>query len=171
MRKPLLLSIMLLLFSFSYAQTVEQQIDSATKVYKDSITKLVADTTGLSWKTVYNDAKEGITGLAKALKVPADHVYKILVKQQIIKAITEFIGWFCIPLVLSIIGYRISRKYKFFTEETIKESEGASAFLGGIAAGVPLLFLFFGCDWSIIIGGLINPEYGAIQDIWKFVKH
>lgn len=41
----------------------------------------VVDTSKLSAKMVYDDAKEGIKGLAKALKAPAEHVYSVLIKQ------------------------------------------------------------------------------------------
>lgn len=44
-----------------------------------------ADSTSITFTKVYNDVKEGINGLAIALKEPAEHVYKIFVKQQLIE--------------------------------------------------------------------------------------
>ena len=52
-------------------------VDSTKKTVKESITSV---DTSSNFKMLYQDVKEGLSGLATGLKVGVEHVYTILVK-------------------------------------------------------------------------------------------
>lgn len=147
--------------STSYAQdTLEMNGKTYTSV----------DTTALTAREVYTDAKEGIAGLAKALKAPAEHVYTILVKQQIVNAIVNFL----IPLVMFIFAVWGIRRY-YLTPKDRRWSGGdgiSSQDVFNITVwclGIAAITLLCANLPSIVLG-FVNPEYGAIKDIFEFVK-
>ena len=123
------------------------------------------DTTSVTFTQVYNDVKEGITDLAIALKIPAEHVYGVLVKQQIINSITHslFPLGALILICLFIILYRRGTK---------KEWEDNKDKAWSIITGIFLLIFIIASitALSYIVQGFANPEYGAIKEIITFVK-
>lgn len=84
MKKVIILFITVLIFGIT---AMAQDSQSAKK-----------DTSSLSWSKVYNNAKDGLKGLASALKVGTEHVWEILVKQQLAEAIT----WTIVDIILLI---------------------------------------------------------------------
>jgi len=146
----------------------------------------VPDTAKLTIQKVYSDVKAGVAGLAQALKVPAEHVYKIIVIQQTTKAISLLII-VLIFLVFSFIGYKITKEtYKghlllcnigkdpnYYVDTDIDRTPKGilSVILGAISI---VLFssgiFFFANNFTDIITGFINPEYGALKDIVSFIK-
>lgn len=123
------------------------------------------DTTSVTFTQVYNDVKEGITDLAIALKIPAEHVYGVLVKQQIVNSITHslFPLGALILICLFIILYRRGTK---------KEWEDNKDKAWSIITGIFLLIFIIASITvlSYIVQGFANPEYGAIKEIITFVK-
>ena len=123
------------------------------------------DTTSVTFTQVYNDVKEGITDLAIALKIPAEHVYGVLVKQQIINSIIHslFPLGALILICLFIILYRRGTK---------KEWEDNKDKAWSIITGIFLLIFIIAsiAALSYIVQGFANPEYGAIKEIITFVK-
>lgn len=177
--KKLLIITTLFLSLTSYAQEktplektidgVKETVDTLRKDIKEAAVAI--DTSSVS-KMVYRDAKEAIIGLASALKVGAEHVYEVLVKQQVVKAIVELIAYFFLPLILSILlTYFIVHKWKFFTKEILNESEGLSGFFGIIVLLVLYALVVFLPNWTTIITGFVNPEYGAMNDIMNWVNN
>jgi len=71
-------------------------VDSTKKTVKESITSV---DTSSNFKMLYQDVKEGLSGLATGLKVGVEHVYIVLVKQQIVNSIT----WVIIYLLFIFI--------------------------------------------------------------------
>lgn len=131
------------------------------------------DTTAVTFTQVYKDVKEGITSLALALKVPAEHVYQVLIKQQIVKA------WMGILVaVFMFLLIFICIKFAFNIEDwdngTVFEGKSPASLGLFIAfAFISLVFLttfFAGDSFSNILQGFVNPEYGAIKDIMSFIK-
>lgn len=123
------------------------------------------DTTSVTFTQVYNDVKEGITDLAIALKIPAEHVYGVLVKQQIINSITHSL----LPLgaliliCLFIILYRRGTKKEWEDNRDKAWSIITEIFL--------LIFIIASmAALSDVVQGFANPEYGAIKEIITFVK-
>ena len=125
----------------------------------------VPDTTAVTFTQFYNDVKEGITSLSIALKVPAEHVYDVLVKQQLVNSIVYSL-FFLGTIILTFVFINL---YKIGNEE---EWENTSVLVWFIIISVFLLIFIiaFMANLSNIIQGFINPEYGAIKDIMSFIK-
>jgi hypothetical protein len=190
------------------ADQIEQVASSGTKAIGDAVsstTKAVGDAidsgklavktgidvvdTSSNFRIMYNDVKSGIAGLANGLKVGAEHVYIVLVKQQIVKAVSNLI----LVIILFTLGYILyvqSRKtynshlvqcgykpdgtgknsYNIDLDESAKGP--TSVALGfGSAFAIIAATIFFCSTYNEIIGGFINPEYGAMKDIIEFVRN
>lgn len=138
----------------------------------DSLTIPIPDTSKITLTKVYNDVKSGITGLASALKVPATHVYKILVKQQVVYSIA-----YCIFPLIMITFLSISYKSALISKwgdsySSDKENRwnkyATFTIITGVIGGI---FIITTCIYiNDIITGFINPEYGAIKDIMNFIR-
>lgn len=123
------------------------------------------DTTSVTFTQVYNDVKEGITDLAIALKIPAEHVYGVLVKQQIIKSIT----YSFLPLGALILIFIFIKLYKKGNKEDWEDNQN----MGWLIITGILTFIFIIASimaLSYIVQGFANPEYSAIKEIITFVK-
>ncbi len=138
---------------------------------KDSLIKGMNDSTKLTWLKVYEDTKEGIASLGKALKIPAEHVYGVLVRQQIVKAVTWLV--FVVVFLILLRYYVRYVRWTWNMKEEDKPEEDGVQWVAPVLLGIAAVVTFFIAvsHLDIITTGLINPEYGAIQDIWNFVKH
>ncbi len=164
-----LIIALLCLVTLNVKADILTKTDSVVKTAQDSVTKLVNDSTKLTWLKVYEDTKEGIVTLAKALKVPAEHVYAVLVKQQVVKAVTAA-AWCLLLILIPTIFWK--RLYNW-AKDRQDDSDGTSwiAFALGAVAPIVIGIIALCIQMTDITTGIINPEYGAIQDIWNFVKH
>jgi len=147
----------------------------------DSTIKSAADTS-LTFKTVYSDIKSGISALAAGLKVGAEHVYEVLVKQQVANSIT-YLLMVIILFILVGIGYRLSKK-SYQAHMALKGAEShynwsmdsSSNGVASVVIAIITALLFIGAvvmfctNFNLIVTGFVNPEYGAIKEILSFVK-
>jgi hypothetical protein len=86
--------ITLIITLFSIAPSFAQ--DGAISTVKKAATEVIDSTkaainsidTSSNFKMVYEDARAGLIGLAKALRVGVEHVYVVLVRQQLVQSIT-----------------------------------------------------------------------------------
>jgi membrane protease YdiL (CAAX protease family) len=133
------------------------------------------DSSQVTFTKVYNDVKSGVAGLASALKVGATHVYSVLVKQQLVYAITYLILTLVL-LISSIICITIfTRNYKkaMRSERWEYTSLDDSFDLGGmltisiVLSLITILVMIFNMEQ--IVMGFVNPEYGAIKEILDFI--
>lgn len=160
-----ILIILITLFSFTVNANIVTEVVDSTKSAVNKSVEFVD--TSSTFKTIYSDIKSGIVGLATALKVTAEHVYTILVKQQVVNSIIYLIlGIISIIFIINWI-----KKYKSNEEW---EDYGNPTALGvvritQIIIGFILLVISL-LNIDIIITGLINPEYGAIKEILNFIK-
>ena len=123
------------------------------------------DTTKVTFTQVYNDVKGGITGLATALKIPAEHVYGVLVKQQIINSTTYSL----FPLGALILVFIFIKLYKKGDKEDWEDDKKIAWLI--ITGIFTLIFIIASiASLSYIVQGFVNPEYGAIKDIMSFIK-
>lgn len=121
-----------------------------------------------------------ISVMADKLSVPAEHVYRILVKQQVIEGVTYLVfslfGAICF-FALALLCWKIikgkERDYydgggRFF--DAMNEAPGwVLSFVGCCIVFVgSMLFLTIG--GSSAVGQIINPEYYAIKDIAEMAK-
>ncbi len=146
----------------------------------DSAFKNLADSSQISFGSVYKDIRSGIEGMAQALKVGAEHVYKVLVQQQIVKSIM----WLVV-LIFSIISLRLAwkttmaAKWKKIDVSEVTDVEDSKATVPVNAWGF-LCFIFWAmgvigvivviCHLQTMITGFVNPEFGAMKDIVDFVR-
>ena len=135
------------------------------------------DSTGVNQNLKYVAEKmEGaINVFAQKLKVPAEHVYKIMIRQQATVAVTELFALLCIifTTLLFFLSYRKNWKlYKneknYSTKSNLEDTYQVMAgwSIGGLVITIVLFFLF-------TIDGLprlINPEYYAIKDIFSILR-
>jgi hypothetical protein len=147
MKKLLLGAILLIASIFSYGQEVK-----------------IPDSSKLTVSKVYDDVKTGLSGLAAGLKVGVEHVYVVLVKQQVVYAVT----WLIVVILILVLGGIVNYKY-FKAWERICDGDNEPSIILIIMLDLIILSLVF-CNINSIIGGFINPEYGAIKEIVDFVK-
>jgi hypothetical protein len=160
--------------AFNVSQTLDSVKSVATSI-KDSAVQSVKEVdTSSTFKLMYSDFKQGIVALASSLKVGAEHVYEVLVRQQIVYAI--------VFLSLTIIGFILIlnwiKKYKddkeVWWDSCSYNGKGDVTGLGVlrfIQILVALIMIGIGvCNISSIMTGFVNPEYGAIQDVIEMVK-
>lgn len=119
-------------------------------------------------KEIYKDVKSVIASLSSSLKVGAEHVYGVLVKQQIVKS---WIHTSCVILgfIMLILGLKA---YKNDDEDWIADGEPTLlAVIRIIQLIMGFVFLMIGLiNIDIIITGFVNPEFGAIEHILNLVK-
>ncbi len=167
MKKFIVLSIFLTLSYLAHAQ-----IDTLVTNGKDMVINALTDSGKLTAKMVYDDTKAGIIGLAKALKSPVEHVYKVLVTQQVVEAITDLI-MLILGSIFFFTGIKASKSAEKWWWEKSSYDNGPTML--GIMRCAQLVigtgFTIYGlCNIGNIVGGFVNPEYGAIKDIFEFVR-
>jgi hypothetical protein len=173
MKKILIVALLGLFLTGCLVPVHAGVVDSITKValaQKDTLTKGLsdmADSSKLTFAKVYGDAKAGIAGLASALKVGAEHVYKVLVMQQVVKSFS-WLACILIPLLLMIF---LQKRLYEWANDNSDASDGMSYVPSGIFTIICCVVFTVGlCHTDVILTGFINPEYGAIQDIFDFTK-
>lgn len=134
-----------------------------------------SDTPKVSISTVYNDVKQrvdvnspkmeqAINVIAKDLKITADRVWDILVKQQLVWSWCILAGELFTLLSWLHFWYRLKLQREDLDKYgDTKDSRVAGSVVTGILAGASTIVaaIFF----STMVTGFINPEYGAIRDI------
>jgi hypothetical protein len=163
--------IFLFVISFTNAQVLDSIASKTTQVVtttKEAVKDGVAviDTSS-NFKLIYGDIKTGIAALASGLKVGAEHVYMILVKQQVVNAIVWLLIGFIPLIVLLIFGKSMWN----WADKNSDESDGFTVFIAilfYLFTILPSFFLMFNID--TVVTGFVNPEYGAIKDIIEIVQ-
>jgi hypothetical protein len=177
----ILMLLIVSIFNISY-QAKATSIDSlvtGTKqtavAIKDSAIQSVKEIdTSSTFKAMYSDFKYGITALAASLKVGAEHVYEVLVKQQIVYSIIWTIVLIIGIVFISIWLYRYKDDKEMWEKESnshyTKDPTGLGVFRSmQVFCGI-LLFIFGILNIDTIITGFINPEYGALKDVIDMVQ-
>jgi hypothetical protein len=111
---------------------------------------------------IYDKTTEVISELAQALAVPAEHVYNVLVKQQVVEGVSLLVGLLFSILFTSISWFILFKKHNFKLKWYLQNIEGywmISVILSIVSIILFVVFLSSG------ISSLLNPEYGAIRDI------
>lgn len=162
---------MILLICTTMAYSQESTVNSTLSTV-DSITTTVSDAvaavdTSSLYKTIYNDVKVGLQGLAGALKVSAEHVYTVLVRQQIVKSVTGL-------LYIIICSIMLYLGIKYLVPWSVRQgenSEGFSYIPSLLYIIIVFVLLIVSClNIDTIITGFVNPEYGAIQEIFSWIS-
>ncbi len=175
--KQLFLGVILMSSLMVTAQTSQEEIAKIAKEQSDGIltsaqsgTKTVYNDGKEVVTTVYNDAKSltpkianGINEIAKGLKIGAESVWKILIRQQLVWSIT---------ILLSLIGTILSWIHFWYRFNIACENDWGRSGSGHYElicimcavisiSGSVLVVIHF----NDMITGFLNPEYGAMRDI------
>jgi TRAP-type C4-dicarboxylate transport system permease small subunit len=126
------------------------------------------DSTKVTMTQVYNDVKDALSGMADALKVGAEHVYQILVKQQIVNSITLILCY----VLFAFVAYF---SFKLVFKAVAKGKEEDSYEPWNMLFIIPTIItissiVFFSTTIQSCVTGFLNPEYGAIMEIKSFIK-
>lgn len=101
--------------------------------------------------------------LAEQLKVPAQHVYGVLVKQAVVEAWTILIVAVIGIILLSIFGPK-------FVKSLLKDDE-VRGVLSMIISSLGLIMLTISIiNLNTIVGGFLNPEYYALKEILNLIS-
>lgn len=143
----------------------------------------LSDTSKLTLTKVYSDVKAGISGLAQSLKVPATHVYEILIRQQVTYSIINICTVLGLFLFCCLTGRYAKLTYKGHLALYKSRTERDDADIddtakGPIAVALTVISVALGIAGVIVLCvtmqqtviGFTNPEYGAIKEIISFVK-
>jgi len=169
----LIILLFALCFSqLNYANTIEDLKGEATEAVTNVVDNVVTNTAVVSETERIIDkysskVTEVIKGLATALEVPAEFVYEVLVKQQLVNSITYTI----VILLLLITPLLYIKSYYKWVDKNDKDS-GILWFLWVISTIIPLIAgsIMFLTDIGSIVMGFVNPDYGAIKDIIEVIK-
>ena len=104
-----------------------------------------------------------ITSLANSLEQPAEYVFKILVDQQIIIALSGLCIW--IFVIIFMLGTTIGYKKAGWDDAYFYEMLFIFSCIGFI---ITTIIGIVGIESTLT--GFFNPEYGAMQDIINIIK-
>lgn len=127
-----------------------------------------SDTTELTKEKIYEDVKGAITQLSSALEVGAEHVYSILVKQQVVTAwvwITVDLFWLFTTVFLFVLTLKVGQPVKYNFDYAPFGPILCCLICSGIITILTIIFTV-----NTIITGFLNPEYGAITEILDLLK-
>jgi hypothetical protein len=171
MKRLLLLTVFIFAIGITYAQDVQ-----TTKDEELSSVQIV--------NTVFDRTTEAVSELAASLKVPAEHVYTILVRQQLINSIQLVIVFallFIISYLMIKLPYndwrRINLKWwkehrsdsdNYYNKNDLDDGWWIWCVVPGVALAMIAAVCFIGYTGDIVTG-FINPEYGAIKEIMSIL--
>jgi hypothetical protein len=118
---------------------------------------------------IVDKATIAVSSIADALKVPAEHVYNVLVRQSIVIAISNTI----IYIIIIIVTYLLYNKAFYYYNFTKKEYPNRSIFVNEPECSLMVIAIMCSITCFIVIistinkviSGFINPEYLAIKEI------
>jgi len=107
-----------------------------------------------------------IIAIAKELKQPVEHVYVILVRQQIVKSIADLF-LFIVTIVLSYISIK-----SMIHPKADWQRDGNIYSIGGVILAIisVIILIMSLINFNEMVTGFVNPEYGALNDIVGFIK-
>ncbi len=110
-------------------------------------------------------AQTGVTKMAESMGIAVPELWRILIKQQYVEAVGNFILAF-IGMVCFYALYKIAR----WVVKNPDTSDGLilAIMMGGMMLAVLGVMGLFGLYEGI--AHMINPEYYAIKDIVEFIK-
>jgi hypothetical protein len=154
-----LLVITILLFTVTITAQVEETVPKALTLSEQ----------------IYSDVKGSLQGLGEALEVGASHVYKFLIRQQMIIAVTHTLfGLFGFLAFINWFKSYNDEKEIWFTAD-VKEGrpdDPSGIMLVRLLQLIVALILIIVSisNLDLIITGFLNPEYGAMKEILTIIK-
>lgn len=123
-----------------------------------------SDSTKVTFTQVYQDVKGALSAIGESLKTGSEHVYEVLVRQQVVNSITySILILFGITITVILLGKAHKEK------QTFEDSAFPGYLAFGVVIGV-ITLIGICATMDNIVTGFVNPEYGAIQEIREFIK-
>lgn len=143
----------------------DKTTDAVATVYEDGKTAVatVYDDGKDLIKSAYPEVKEAIIAIAGAIGVAAEHVYTVLVKRYVVEGVS-YLLWFIIGIVFAIISLKSFHKYS--NENSVITWKILFPIVYAIIAVITLSTI----NYTDMLMGIINPEYGAINYIIDYTK-
>ncbi|MCK9416477.1 hypothetical protein M0Q97_07455 [Candidatus Dojkabacteria bacterium] len=180
MKKVLILLVFFFVGYVTYSQTlninkdgvsVKLETDVKDSTFKDNIfaeadSGYVTNTNIEKLIDKYGSkVSAAIVAIAKELKQPVEHVYVILVRQQIVKSIANLF-LIIVTIVISYISI------KSMTNPKAEWESGNVYSIGGVLLAIlsVIILIISLFHFNEMITGFVNPEYGALSDIIGFIK-
>ena len=143
-----------------------------------------AQSVGQQVEGVVDKIATHLAALAETLKVPAGHVYKILVNQQFYEGWSGMIIWPTFILICTICCvYAFMREIKISKEfdrdaesrsyRSYRDNKDCEVFIGAaIVSGLIglLALIIFSFNFSYYLTQILNPEYHAIKSLVDMIK-
>jgi len=119
---------------------------------------------------VFEKVTQYIDALAAKLGVAAEHVYGVLVRQQVAEGIVDIVVG---TLVLTLLAVVLMILYKKYGLPTVEDETDFMFLL--LAAAIPVGLIILAGSYGIEelstgIKQVINPEYYAIREILDAIK-
>lgn len=135
--------------------TVHEDVKSITTTLygdgKDAIT------------TLYPDIRSALVAIGKAIGVAAEHVYNVLVKKFVVDGIVQLLP-FLLGIILIIISWvKFGRYFKYYHRPEWHILYPITLLTIGV-------IILFHVNYNVMIMGLVNPEYGALNYILEYSK-
>lgn len=132
------------------------------------------DNTELKTK-IYQDVKSAVESIAESLKIGTEHVYEVLVAQQLVDSLTNIILYVFFMIVV-ICGTQLTAKLFAkgrATSEKYDESERWATFgvMSAVCTVIVIIIwlLHFAATINDTVTGFVNPEYGAIHQVIELI--
>lgn len=179
MKKIVLLLALMIGFIGVYSQSVninKEGVSVDLGINKDSILTTQVDSGYVTNTNIEKlidkyggKVSAAMVAIAKELKQPVEHIYAVLVRQQIVKSIADLF-LFLVTIVLSYISIKAMINPK--ANWDWNNNDGNIYSVGGfILAIISMIILIVSlCNFNEMVTGFINPEFGAMQDIVGFFK-
>lgn len=118
------------------------------------------------------EIKEALSQVAQGLGVAAEHVYLVLLRQQVVLGVIS-LAWPILSIIIFLIVSKLYIRYLLKPAYKHEFSSEGDFFIsiGAILLGIGWIVLLVHSVIAIMngIGHLINPEYYALQQIIEFV--
>lgn len=164
--------LLCLLLLFASLQAIAQP--------KDTVNTVSTQTSQIIDK-VFDRTTEAIQQISSVLKVPAEHVYQVLIKQQRINAVCSLLVFILAIITCYLFIISISKSHWGDSYNYDNSSPSSKYWIGyrynkyatfTMVYGIIFVISFIYSAVSIegIFTGLFNPEYGAIQNILSILR-
>tara|TARA_R110002020_G_scaffold241717_4_gene454956 strand:+ start:123 stop:509 length:387 start_codon:yes stop_codon:yes gene_type:complete len=125
------------------------------------------DSTKVMIGTMYQDIKGAVASIAEGLSIGAEHVYTVLVRQQVVTSIVMsivlIIGSMGFVLILNALAKSAKEDARYWHKEM--------SVIHVILLLCTFIVMFVGLiNLDTIITGFVNPEYGAMHEIIDMIK-
>lgn len=157
-------------------ETLNSAKEAVSSIHQDvkDIVSVTHDDLKSITSTLYGDGKDAITSLypdirsavvaiGQAIGVAAEHVYTVLVKKFVVDGIVQLLPFLLGLFLIIIAWFKMSNYFK--AHEKIEWHILYPTIL--LIAGIIALSCV---DYNVMVMGLVNPEYGALNYILEYSK-